>query len=146
MQLELAATGETGFVRLILSIFLVGFSLVAFTCSGERERKEIVELRRISDQTPLYPGFQKINEKTVLKPSIVYFFTVYNSNASFSDIKEFYDRVLPGQGWAASQQLTPSIIVGEKNFVSYRRGDYVIDVEGDQRPNTFSIVYIWNPE
>jgi len=37
-------------------------------------------------------------------------------------------------------------MVGEISMVSYRRGDYVIDVEQDNDPESFSVVFIWDSQ
>jgi hypothetical protein len=112
-----------------------------------RRKEKVVELKKIANQTPLYPGFQKTGEKVVLKRGMVYFNTYFQSRAHFSDIKKFYDGVLAEKGWGPPQQPPPSIFVGDKNFVSYRRGDYVIDVEQDgSRRENFDIVFLWDPE
>jgi hypothetical protein len=115
-------------------------------CAGELEKKQLFELRRIADETPLYPGFEKTGEKAVLKRGMVYFHVYYRSNAQFSEIKAFYDRVLAQKGWGLPQTSGPSLFVpGEANWVHYRRGDYVIAVEQDEgRLDRFAIVFIWD--
>lgn len=133
-------------MRLIL---LSALALIGGSCTGDVEENEhVIELRKIANQTPLYPGFQKTGEKVVLKSSMVYFNTYYQSRAQFSDIKKFYDRVLAEKGWGPPQQPGPSIFVpGDANSVRYRRGDYVIVVEQDERRrDNFDIVFEWDPE
>lgn len=110
---------------------IVVIVLVASNCAGEAEKRQVPELRKIAAQTPLYPGFQKIGEKVVLKRGMVYFFTTYTSNAEFIEIKKFYDEVMKENGWGPPQQPAPSTFVGDKHLVTYRRGDYVIVVEQD---------------
>lgn len=123
-------------------------ALLCVSCAGDVERKQLVELRKIANQTPLYPGLQKNGEKAVLKRGMVYFNTYYRSNAEFSDIKAFYDRVLAEKGWGPPQRSGPSIFVpGEANWVTYRQGEYVIAVEQDERKrDNFDIVFIWDPQ
>jgi hypothetical protein len=120
--------------------------LVGLTCSGERERRQIVELRRIADQTPLYPGFQKVGEKLVVKPGKVSLSINYKSNAQFSDIELFYDHMLADKGWGSGKQPPSSIFVGKQNYVTYRRGDYLIGIAKDNsQRDTFDIVFEWDP-
>lgn len=85
--------------------------LALYTERKENERY-VPELRQIAEQTPLYPGFQKLSEKIVLKSSMVYFFTYYKSDAQFSDVKKFYDSVLTERGWGPLYR-TPSIYLLE---------------------------------
>lgn len=124
---------------------LAVLALIGSSCAGDKEKKQVVELRKIADQTPVFPGFQKTGEKVVLKQGMVYFNTYYASDAQFSDVKNFYDRVLAEKGWGSPQQPPPSVFVGEAHSVSYRRGDYVIAVEQSERAARFSVVYIWDP-
>jgi hypothetical protein len=79
---------------------------------------------------------------------LVYFFVYYSAKAQFSDIKAFYDHALPGQGWGPPEQSGPSLFrSGDANWVQYRRGDYVIAVEQDERqPLAFDVVYKWAPK
>jgi hypothetical protein len=131
-------------VRLTLFVF---FALVVVSCTGEAEKQQVVELRNIAAQTPIYSGFQKTGEKVVIKRGMVYFFNYYRSGADFSDIKRFYDDALAEKGWGQPQQPAPSIFVGQAHFVSYRRGDYVIDIEQDaSRGDSFDIVFKWDPQ
>lgn len=131
-------------MRLILLTIL---AFIGCSCAGEVEKKQVVELKKIANQTPLYPGFQKTGEKVVLKRGMVYFFTFYQSRTQFSDVKNFYDRVLAEKGWGPPQQPGPSIFVPRSaNFVSYRREQYVINVEQDgSRRDNFDVVFIWDP-
>jgi hypothetical protein len=113
------------------AVFLI---LSVNACAGEIEKRQVVELRKIADQVPTYPGFEKTGEKVVLKRGMVYFFNYYKSNAEFSDIKRFHYQVLTRDGWAPA----------EPN--EYRRGDYVIAVEKLERTEEkFDIVFLWDP-
>jgi hypothetical protein len=132
-------------LQVTLLAFLILFDI---GCAGEREKKQLVELRKIAAETPLYPGFEKTGEKAVLKQGMVYFHTYYLSNAQFSEIRAFYDGVLVQKGWGPPETSGPSLLVpGEANWVHYRRGDYVISVAQDEgRSDRFVIVFIWDPQ
>jgi hypothetical protein len=130
---------------LLYALFIAPvIGIVLFSREGEENKRYVPELRKIAEQTNVYPGFQKSGEKVVLKHNMVYFFTYYKSDAQFSDVKKFYDSVLAEQGWGPHEQPSPSIFVGEAHVVSYRRGDYVIDVE--ETKEGYSIVFLWQPE
>jgi hypothetical protein len=127
-------------VPLTLSMIFASLS------EGEANKKYAPELRKIAEQTPLYPRFQKTSEYVVLKRSMVYFFTTYNSDAQFVDVEKFYDLVLVDQGWGPPQQTPPSIFVGEAHSVTYRRGDYEIFLAQNEGSSSYSIVFLWKPE
>jgi hypothetical protein len=122
-------------------------SMIFATLSeGEADKKYVSELRKIAEQTPLYPGFQKTSEYVVVKRGRVSFFTTYNSDAQFADLKKFYDRVLVDQGWGPPQQPPPSIFVDEAHSVRYRRGDYEIVLAQNDGSSSYSIVFLWKPK
>jgi hypothetical protein len=114
---------------------------------GEASKKYVPELRKIANETPVYPGLQKIGEKVVLKRDMVYFFTWYKSQAQFADVKAFYARELPAQDWSPPKPPSSSFVEFDRHRGSYRRGDYFIDLEQNGRASdSFSIVFIWDPQ
>ena len=129
-------------------VFPVLAAIVALGCEGgELEKSKVPELRRIASETPLYPGFEKTEEKLVIKNGRVSLFVFYRSRSSqFSEVKTYYDEVLPKNGWGPPQQLSPSILTGERAWVSYRRKDHEIVVEQDgSDPYMFDLVFRWDP-
>lgn len=137
-------------MRLKTALQLILLTFAAFCssgCAGEIEKQQLLELKKIAAQTPLYSGFEKTSEDAVLKRGMVYFNTYYRSNAKFSEIEAFYTRVLADNGWGPPQHLGHSLIAADAHFVSYRRGDYVIDVaESEARSDIFTIIFIWDPQ
>lgn len=136
---------------IVLGLIVVPL-VIAFTYmtlqEGDASKRYVPELRRIADETPMFPGFQKTGEKVVLKRGTASLFVYYRSTAKFSDIREFYDRALPGKGWGPPKTSGPSIFVpGEANWVRYRRGEYEVAVEQvDGEPESFDIVFTWEPQ
>ena len=131
---------------LIIIPLLITFTYMSLH-EGDASKPYVPELRKIADQTPVYPGFQKTGEKVVLKQSMVYFFTWYKSNAQFADVNAFYARELPAQGWTPPKPPSSSIIEFDSHRGDYQRGDYFIALEQDQRQSdNFSIVFIWDPQ
>jgi hypothetical protein len=112
---------------------------------GDSSRPYIPKLRKIADETALYPGFRKTGEDVVLKDGMAYFSTYYQCDAQFADVQAFYARVLPQQGWTPPKRRNS--ILYDMNDDHYRRGDYFIGVnQDDARSNNFSIVFIWAPQ
>ena len=133
-----------GLVLSVVIIPLLAAGIAMMIHEGDASRPYIPELRKIADQTPVYPGAQRNGEKIVLKQSMAYLFIKYQSDAKFADIKAFYARVLLQQGWTAPKR-TNSILY-DMNDDHYRRGDYFIAVDHDGAlSNSFSIVFIWAP-
>lgn len=130
-------------ITLIL-VLLLGFMS---SCAGDEEKKQVGELRRIESQTPVFPGFQRADEKVVIKPGAVWLFCFYDASAKFADVKKFYDDALPEKGWGPPMQPPPSIFGGETNWVSYKRGDYQVIIEKDEsRDDRFHLVFKWLPD
>jgi hypothetical protein len=133
-------------LTLIIIPLLISFTYMALT-EGAANKKYVTELRKIADATPLYPGFQKAGEKVVLKRDMVSFNTWYKSQARFADVKAFYARELPSQGWSPPKPPPSSIIEFDAHVRSFRRGDYFIELEqNDRQSDGFSIVFIWDPQ
>ena len=130
-----------------LVFFFFILCIVASSCAGEREKRKVGELRKIAESTPLFPGFQKIDEKVVLQPGKASVSYVYKSEAQFSDIEKFYDRVLRAQGWGPPQKSGPSIFDrNNANWVRYRHEDYEIFVGQDEiMSDHFEVSFNWSP-
>jgi len=71
--------------KLVAGTTLAFLVLFGISCAGEIEKKQVFELKKIADQTPVCAGCEKTGEKVVLKQGMVYFFNYYQSNAEFSD-------------------------------------------------------------
>jgi hypothetical protein len=69
-----------------LSAIITLAALLAFTgasCVGDAEKQQVVELRKIADQTPVFPAFQAIDEKVVLKVAWFRFYFLQVAPAVF---------------------------------------------------------------
>jgi len=133
-----------GFVWLAMLVPLIATFVYMSIHEGDASKPYIPELRKIADQTPLYPGCQRTGENVVLKQDMAYFFTNYQCDAQFADISAFYARVLSQQGWTPPKRKNS--IVYDMNDDHYQRGDYFVAVEQDgERSNSYSIVFIWAP-
>jgi len=130
---------------LIIVPLLITFTYISLH-EGDASKKYVPELEKIAKETPVYPGSEKIGDKVVLKRDMAYFNTWYKSNAPFTDIKSFYDRELPTLGWSRPKGPTNRFIDFDAHSGDYRRGDYFINVERDDRSNNFSIVFMWDPQ
>jgi hypothetical protein len=113
---------------------------------GDASKPHVPELRKIAGETPVYPGAERVGEKVVLKRSMAYFNTWYKSDAPFADVQSYYQRELPTRGWALPKGPSNRFIDSDSHSQDYRRGDYFIAVERDDRSNNFSIVFIWDPQ
>jgi hypothetical protein len=125
---------SAAFIACTVTIPLVWLDL----SKAEANRKHVPELRKLAEQIPIYPGFQKDSENVVLKRSRASFYTNYKSNAQFSEVKKFYDNVLGERGWRLSELTGISVY--------YRRGDYEIFVGENDSGGWYSVIFIWEPE
>lgn len=125
-------------------IFLLLLASLGSNCAGEFEESKLSELRVLASQTPVYPDFQPIGERTSTKIKKATLFKDYRSQASFADVKAFYDATLLAKGWGPPQQPPPSIIVGEIQVVEYHKGEFVLVVNPAAGGDVISLVFIWN--
>ena len=88
--LQILTTSKYQPTKLVAGTTLAFLILFGISCAGEIEKKQVFELKKIAEQIPICTGCEKTGEKVVVKKGMVYFFNYYQSNAEFSDIKEFY--------------------------------------------------------
>jgi hypothetical protein len=132
----------------LFSLIIVPLALAMTYMSvheGDESKPYVPELKKIAQETPVYPGSEKTGEKVVLKRNMAYFFTSYSSGAPFADIKPFYERELPARGWTLPKGSN-RFIEFDAHSEHYRRGNYFIAVERHDESNNFSIVFIWDPQ
>lgn len=114
---------------------------------GDASKPYVPELRKIANQTPLYPGFQQTGEKVVLKRGMAHFFMTYKADAQLSEVRAFYRRELPLRGWTPPQPPPTSFIETDSHREDYRRGDYFIAIDQvDRQSDRFDIVFMWDPQ
>lgn len=127
-----------------LLIALVG-GLTARSCVTDQQMQRASELRRIAGEIAPYPGARANGDRVAFKTELVYFFTYYTTQDDFSHVREFYDQQLKAKGWTRVES-PPSILVGPPGWRRYRKGDYVIVVERDERQQDhFDLAFEWNP-
>ena len=113
---------------------------------GDTSRQYVPELRKIAAETPMFPGSQKIGDEVVLKRSSASLFTSYATRAAFDEIELFYRRELPARGWALPKGPSHRFIDFDPHSEHYRRGDYFIAIESNGVSNSYSVVFIWDPQ
>jgi len=69
------------FTPLVIAMSLIGQH------DREANQKYVVELRKLANQIPVYPGFERSGEWVVVKESRVSLFTYYRSPARLEQIK-----------------------------------------------------------
>src|ERR1041385_4275859 len=101
------------------------FSLHQYDAS----RPHVPEVKKLADQTPVYPGFRRINEDSVsLLENTVTLLRSYRMAAQSADVKKFYDSALLKNGWEPREAASSSIINGEPYAFIYERDEYQICV------------------
>jgi len=112
---------------------------------GDASKRYVPELKKIADQTPIYPSFQRIGDDyIVLKDGQASLQRSFRTDAQFANVRKFYDAALANAGWGPPEVPPPSIIVGEAHHVTYHRGSYEFGVYQDARPNVYSIAVVWS--
>jgi hypothetical protein len=129
---------------LIIVPLVVTFTYISLH-EGDASRPYVPELKKIADQTPVYPGFQRIGDDyIVLKDGTASLQRSFRTDAQFADVRKFYDAALARDGWGPPEVPPPSIFVGEQHYVAYHRGAYEINVARvDGRPDEYAIAFIW---
>lgn len=128
------------FVPLTLTVVYI------FIHEGDTSRQYVPELRKIAAETPMFPGSQKIADKVVLKQSRASLFTSYATQNAFDEIELFYKRELSARGWALPKGPSHRFIDFDAHSQHYQRGDYFIAIESNFGSNSYSLVFIWDPQ
>jgi hypothetical protein len=134
---------------ILFSLIIVPL-VITFTYSslheGDASKPFVPELKKIADQTPVYPDFQRIGDDyVVLKDGRASLQRSFRTNAQFADIRKFYDAALANAGWRPPEVPPPSMLVGKAHHVTYHRGSYEFGVYQDNGlPNVYSIAVVWS--
>ena len=134
---------------LVLSLIIIPL-VVAFTYmtvhQGDASKPYVPKLKSIADQMPVYPGFERIGEDSiVLKQGMASLHRSFRADAQFAEVRKFYDAGLARDGWGPPEVPPPSIFIGEEpHYVTYRRGTYEIHVaRTDGGPDVYVFTFIW---
>jgi hypothetical protein len=111
----------------------------------DASRPYVPELKKLADQTPVYPGFQKINDDDIfLMKDTASLKRSFRTDAQSADIKKFYDSVFLKNGWDPSKTTPSSTIDGELFALIYNRDEYQICVNRRMsEPDIYDIWYLW---
>src|SRR5258705_9785944 len=95
----------------------------------DASKPQVPELKRLADQTPVYPGFQRINDDQIfLTMDTASLQRSFRSDAQAGDVQKFYDSAFLKNGWEPFETAPSSIIAGEHFAIMYNRDAYQICV------------------
>src|SRR5215470_12845292 len=85
----------------LLMVVPLAVSLIYLSIhEGDASKAHVPELRRIADQIPVYPDFERVGEDyIVLKGSKASLQRQFRTSAQFAEIRKFYDAALAKAGW-----------------------------------------------
>ena len=111
----------------------------------DASKPHVPELKSMADQTPIYPGFQRIDDEHIfLTMGTVSLQRSFRTNAQFADIRKFYDSAFLKNGWEPFATAPGSMINGEPLAVMYNRDAYQICVvHRSSEPDIYDIWYLW---
>jgi hypothetical protein len=109
----------------------------------DASKPHVPELKSMADQTPVYPGFQRIDDEHIfLTKDTVSLQRSFRTNAQSADIRRFYDSAFLQNGWEPF--AAGSRINGEPHVVMYNRDAYQICVvHRMSAPDIYDIWYLW---
>jgi hypothetical protein len=129
---------------LFMLMALVG-ALTARSCVGEQEKQQSLELKKLASEIAPYPRATANGDRVVFKTGLVYLFVYFTTQDDFSEVRAFYDQQLTAKGWT-KKESPPSFLGEPPGWRRYRKGDYVIVVERDERHSDhFDLAFEWNP-
>ena len=131
------------------SLIFIPLTLTAVYMSiheGDTSRQYVPELRKIAAETPIFPASQKVADKVVLKQRTASLTMSYATNVPFAEIRLFYRRELPARGWALPKGPSDRFFDSDTHRYDYGRGDYFIDIVPNSGSNTYSVVFMWDPQ
>ena len=92
--------GMMSWSKLVLSL-MIARALATCDFTTREGTKNAERLRRLADETSVYPAFEPIDSTTISKSSGVTISYYYKSSAPFEDVKRFYIDTLSRNGWGA---------------------------------------------
>ena len=108
-------------------------------------KPHVPELKKLADQTPAYPGFQRISDDQIfLYRDGVSLQSSFRADAQSAEVRKFYDSVFLKNGWEPFAAAPSSIIDGEPYAIIYHRDEYEICVcRRMSQPDVYDIWYAW---
>ena len=108
-------------------------------------KPQVPELKKLADQTPAYPGFQRINEEQIfLTEGTASLQRSFRSDAPPADVQKFYDSAFLKNGWQPFPVAPSSVIAGEPHAIMYSRDAYQICVcRRVSQPDVYDLWYLW---
>jgi len=96
----------------LMIVPLVVSLIYLFVHEGDASRGHLPELRRIADQTPVYPDFERVGEDyVVLKGSKASLQRQFRTSAPYAEIRKFYDAALAKAGRARPKSLRLQLLL-----------------------------------
>ena len=122
--------------------------------SPNRDDVKLSELRQLSSQTPLYPGFIELATYDSSRATDAGIFKHFYSPASYQSVREFYSALLLQKGWKISKERNLKSNFGfgpSKSIVEYQKGELFIYIEYDSKDpvkfeSNYSINFSWHSE
>ena len=111
----------------------------------DSSKPQVPELKKLADQTPIYPGFQRINDDQVfLTKDTASLQRSFRTDAQSADVQKFYDSAFLKNGWEPFEAAPSSIVAGEPYAIIYNRDAYQICVcRRMSQPDVYDIWYAW---
>ena len=102
-------------------------------------KPQVPELKKLADQTPAYPGFQRINDEQIfLTGDTASLQRSFTSDAHSADVQKFYDSVFLKNGWQ------PFPVTPGSHAIMYSRDAYQICVcRRVSQPDVYDLWYLW---
>lgn len=119
-------------------VLLVAFCLLSCNIPGipgnapNADGSKLKEVEAIWNTLPRHAGMQEVNNSRMSKPTSVLVSKHFKSTAGFEEVKDFYLKMLPNEGWQ---------LVEDKKMYDWGRdfgGRYIAFRKG---PHKFSIQY-----
>lgn len=111
----------------------------------DASQPQVPELKQLADQTPVYPGFQRIDDDHIfLTRDTASLQRSFKADAQSADVHKFYDSAFLKNGWDPFETAPGSIVDGEPIAIMYSRDRYQICVRRRlSQPEVYDIWYLW---
>jgi hypothetical protein len=128
---------------LIAAFLFVGYELNRWRTFPNRNGKMLTDVQKLCSEVPVFPGFSEVGSNESSRFDMVLLDRLFNSNASYSDVKSFYSIAMPRDRW---------ILEEENDFgrgqLTFRKGPFTVSIFGAPTSsgfhNNYAIDCLWS--
>jgi hypothetical protein len=136
--------------RYVFILVILPLMTLLTGCDGKSKR-ELAMLKQFANDTPLFPGFQRVRSTENNGPGRATLLVCYNSAMSMDrleDVKAFYSHSFAERGWSIFPEQDRTHTILYPDDLAFRKGDYMVGLKRAQNRSpgcNYLMTFVWEP-